>query len=109
MPRTVNGQLYYSIGEVAEIVGKSIQTIRLWDVWSDEREEEGQERFIPKPLRLTNRDVRYWNDEDIAQIQEFSDSIRYGSLSKYNRRRWGERGKNIKVDKSLEHRYAEMV
>jgi hypothetical protein len=89
--KIIKGEKYYKKREVADLVGKSPQTINLWDKWSREREEAGEERLIPKPIRLDNN-YRYWHEDDIEKIKEFADNIEYGDLAKYSRRQWGDRG-----------------
>lgn len=96
----IDGVKYVSIGVVAERLGKTVQTIRLWSKWSDEQEAQGLERYIPNEIRVGNRHIRCFKESDMPKIEEFSKAIKYGSLSKYNRSRWGARG-NIKIDKSL--------
>ena len=99
----IEGESYISIGKVAELVGKSVQTIRLWSDWSDEQEEKGLPRYIPAAVRLGVNGVRCFKESDVPKIKEFGETMKYGTLSRYNRRQWGERG-NIKVDKSIERR-----
>lgn len=90
--KILEGKRYFKKREVADIVGRSAQTINLWDKWSREREENGEERLIPKPMRLENN-YRYWCEEDIDKIKEFANNIEYGDLAKYSRRQWGDREK----------------
>lgn len=98
-----DGIEYVSIGIVAETVGKSVQTIRLWSDWSDEQESKGFPRYIPAPKRIGSKGIRCFDVADIPKIQEFSNTIKYGTLSRYNRKQWGKRGK-VRVDKSIENR-----
>lgn len=102
-PLEKEGVTYYSIGQVAEMTDKSVQTVRLWCEWSDAQEEEGKPRFVPKPRTdLDERGTRYFHEKDIPAIIKFSKNVPYGLMSPYNRKRWGERGKHVTIDKSME-------
>lgn len=102
--KVVDGVEYYSIGVVAKVIGKSEQTIKLWEKWSDQLEAEGKERFIPKSTRLGKNKTRCWTEEQIIEIKKFSENIKYGDLAKFSRTRWGEYGKQVKIDRSTEAR-----
>nr|WP_314462741.1 MerR family DNA-binding transcriptional regulator [uncultured Clostridium sp.] len=65
------GKRVYSRKEVANIVGVSTQTIRLW-------EEAGS---IPAPSRDEN-DYRYWVEDDIERIKEYAGLPRKEKLKK---------------------------
>lgn len=56
------GKRMYSRKEVADLVGVSTQTIRLW-------EDAGA---IPQSIR-DDKDYRYWLEEDVEKIKEYSD------------------------------------
>lgn len=56
------GKRVYSRKEVADLVGVSTQTIRLW-------EDAGN---IPQSIRDDN-DYRYWLEEDVEKIKEYAD------------------------------------
>jgi predicted DNA-binding transcriptional regulator AlpA len=102
--KIIDGIEYFRVGTVAEIVGKSRQTVQLWDSWSDELESDGKSRLIPKSTRIGKNEVRCWTEMEISQLVEFSKNIKYGDVSKFSRTRWGERGKEIKQDRSREGR-----
>ncbi len=78
---------------VAELIGKSKQTLILWDKYSDELESQGEARLIPKPVIIGNS--RYWTPDDLVKIREFSNNRSYGDLARFNRRRWGIRGTKV--------------
>lgn len=84
----------YTPKEIADKLGKSKQTLILWDKYSDELEAKGQQRLIPRPSRdsIGNRS---WTEAQYQEIKEFSDKISYGSLAQFNRRRWGKRGESM--------------
>lgn len=56
------GKRVYSRKEVADLVGVSTQTIRLW-------EDAGS---IPQSIRDEN-DYRYWLEEDVEKIKEYAE------------------------------------
>lgn len=90
--KIVNGIRYYTKKEVADLVGRTPLTIHNYDMWSNEREANGEERFIPQPLLIGS--YRYWSDDDVEVIKEFFKwvSQNRGSISKYSKRCWGKRG-----------------
>jgi len=90
--RIINGKMYFIRSEVAEMVGRTSQTIHLWDKWSDELEARGEERLIPAPIRIGGAEdekfkYRYWSAEDVEKIKEFADNIKYGDLREFTNRR----------------------
>lgn len=91
--KIIGGVRYYSKREVADLVGRSPQTIVLWDKWSEEEEAKGAKRLIPAPMRIGSGDYRFWNDDDIEAIKLFANTIERGSLAEYSRQQWGARGK----------------
>lgn len=101
-----DGVEYYSIGTVAELVGKSVQTIRLWDSWSEDLASNGSERLIPASHRIGKNKTRCWTEDEIQQIVEFSKNLKYGDIAPLSRTRWGEKSNNLKQDRSTEARQA---
>jgi hypothetical protein len=95
---------YYAIGTVSTLINKSTQTLRLWDVYSDDLEEQGKERLIPSSTRIGKNYTRCWTEDEIVKIAEFSNNLGYGDIAEYSRTRWGEKGKNIKQDRSTKAR-----
>lgn len=73
--------------EVSKLIGKSKQTLILWDKQSEELVRNNQERLIPKPIRLGGSMSRYWTVEQAEEIRKFSENISYGSLDGYSRRK----------------------
>ena len=86
--KIVNGKMYFTKKEVADMVERTPLTIHNYDAWSNEREEQGQERFIPKPIIMGH--YRYWTQEDVEKIREFVNWIENnrGAMAKYSRRIW---------------------
>lgn len=91
----IDGVEYKRINEVAKILGVHPNTLRNWDKFSEELEELGKERLIPKPYKMGAKGIRHWNEEDIAELRKFRDSDKYGQLAYFNRAEWGERGRHL--------------
>ncbi|KXZ39464.1 hypothetical protein SAMN05661008_00349 [Alkalithermobacter thermoalcaliphilus JW-YL-7 = DSM 7308] len=92
--RIIDNIQYYTTTDVAKEVGKSQQTIWLWDKYSNELEARNEPRLIPVPLWHNNS--RYYTAEQVEEIKEFSNNIKRGDLARFNREKWGKRGKEIK-------------
>lgn len=106
-PYTIlDGIEYYTVGTVSKAIGKSPQTIKLWDKWSDELQEQGKSRLIPESTRIGNNYVRCWTINQILEIKEYSNSIKYGDLAPFSRTRWGEKAKYLTEDRSTAARNA---
>lgn len=86
--KTLNNIKYYSSTEVANLIGKSRQTIVNWDKYSYELEAQGKKRLIPSPLRIRKNKNRYWSKEQIEEIRHFRDNIKHGDMAVFNRRLW---------------------
>jgi len=99
-----NGICYFTIGTVAKIVGKSVQTIGLWEKWSKELEKAGEKRLIPHCHRIGKGNIRCWNMEEIQRIVDFSKNIKYGDIAKFSRTRWGTAAEKMTNDRSTEAR-----
>lgn len=73
---------YYSKLETAQMVGKSTQTIILWEKAGDKLEAEGKPRLIPQAFRFFKDNKcggnRYWTAQDIEKIKIYADSVRRG-------------------------------
>lgn len=100
----INGVEYYSVSTIATVVNRSVQTIRLWDDYSNELEERGDPRLIPKPTRIGKKNSRGWTEDQVVEILEFSKSISYGDIAEFSRKRWGERGDTVSKDCSTKTR-----
>lgn len=88
--KVINGVKYYNSREVAEIVGRTRQTVVNWDKYSTELEERGDERLIPKPIRIGKNRNRYWTKVQIEEIKHFKDNMKRGDMAEFNRRLWGK-------------------
>jgi predicted transcriptional regulator len=73
-----NGKRYYTIGEAAEMIGRSPQTIKNWYKLA-----EGKKDFpaLPKIFYLDEKKTRYFSDVDVQVLEMFRDDVRYGSLT----------------------------
>lgn len=89
--KVIDGVRYYNSREVAEIVGRSRQTVVNWDKYSEELDERGEKRLIPKPIRIGKNRNRHWTKAQIEEIKHFRDNIKQGDMAEFNRRLWGKR------------------
>jgi hypothetical protein len=104
--KIINNVEYYRVGTVAMIIGKSRQTLQLWDTWSTELEEEGKDRLIPACTRIGKNNIRCWTADEIQLIIDFANSIEYGCMAEFSRRQWGERKNHLQQDRSIAGRKA---
>lgn len=79
----------YKIGQVAKLIGKSAQTIRLW--YKAEAEGKGLSstnpvKKLPEPTRGKGGH-RYFSEEDVKQLKDYSENIERGSMAKFNAER----------------------
>nr|WP_259548284.1 hypothetical protein [Heyndrickxia oleronia] len=91
--RIIDGQPMFSVGDCSAYTGKSVQTLNKYDKYSDTLESKGEARLIPKPLRINGQ--RLYTKEQVREIQQFIESKKYGLMSGFNRKRLGNRGKEI--------------
>lgn len=90
--KTINGETYLTIGEVAKIIERGTQTIKNWYEWQDkERTDELPEIYTD----LDAKGTRYFKEEDVPLLAMFRDNIKYGMMASVNRSKWGERGQKI--------------
>ncbi len=100
------GITYYSPMDIARMIGRSKQTVVLWDKYSDELERLEYERllragvdkesarilslgkrFIPKPKRFGVKMTRLWSEDQLEEIIKFSKNVTYGLLAQFNKQR----------------------
>lgn len=86
----MSGELL-STSQVAQRVNRDKQTVVNWDKYSTKLLEVGKDRLIPEPQWIDG--CRYWTEEQVDDIINFSRTITYGSLAEFNRTKWGKRGK----------------
>lgn len=80
--KVINGIIHYTATEVAQLCGKSAQTVNLWNKKSKELEEAGQERIIPPP-HIEENGYKYWSAENTQKIIEYASQSRkdlYGNM-----------------------------
>ena len=98
----LDGVEYYTTVKVAKIIGRSRQTVLLWYSYSQEEEKAGRPPFIPSPVIYKNKFL--WSRSSVQEIIKFKDKVQYGFLSKYSRALWQKRGRDIRIDGSIESR-----
>lgn len=90
--KEVDGVTYYSIGEAARVIGRTIGTVNHWYKW----EKTNGLDVLPDVHTFDERRIRYIKKEEIVDLIRFRDSVRYGDMSEYNRKNvWGKRGEEI--------------
>lgn len=100
--KIIDSVKYYTASEVGMLIGRSAQMIKLWDNWSDEREAEGKERFIPKSMRVGTRGDKYWSEYDVQLLQEFAVRKPMGLMKEYSRRQWSYKYMPKKEEETLD-------
>ena len=95
-----DGVEYLKIGEVADILGRSPQTIKIWYEWFEKQPEEYKEQNPFPEVRqdLDKRGTRYYRKDEIDYLLEFKQELGYGDITEITRDKWGERGKRIKEE-----------
>lgn len=88
--------IYYTIGEASELVERQPQTIKSWYRWAESEGLSLKEAGLPDYRR--DFDVKktfYFAEGDIPQLVDFRKKVRYGQMSEFNSKRWGNRGRSI--------------
>lgn len=80
------------IGEVAEMIDRSPQTIKNWYKWMEIQPSE-KHHLLPEVVKVGEKGIRHFHKADIPKLKKFRDHISYGSMSDFNRELWGKRGK----------------
>jgi len=93
----VDGKVYLRIGEAATIVNRTNSTIKNWYGWAEENDKVD---ILPEMIRIGERKDRYFLESDMDKLKNFANSIKYGSMSKFNEKLWGQR--NIENKRSTE-------
>lgn len=66
MPKNINGETYFTIGEVAKEVGISIQTIKRWEMVGK----------IPCACRLESNKWRVFSTEQVSKITKYANKMK---------------------------------
>lgn len=92
--RLIEGEKYYSIQEVADMLGRQAQTIKNWYQWYENAATEEEKARMSLPgfrQDVDNKGTRYFTADAIDQLDEFKKQVGYGTLAEWNRKRWGKR------------------
>lgn len=102
--KKLNGVICYRTSEVAVLIGKSYNSLSNYAKWSEEREKNGEERFLPVPVM--DGIARYWTMDDVEKIKEFYQFVKEnkGIVKEYSRRcySWESHPREIVSAPSLE-------
>ena len=66
------------IEEVALVVGVSIQTINNWYRWKKLHEDDELATLLPNYEQVGERQIRYWDQNDVWSIMEFKKRLPHG-------------------------------
>ena len=92
--RIIDGQRYFTTGDLGAYVNRSPATIAQWCKYNDILSDNGKERLIPEPLVINGQ--RLFTPEQALAVKEFAESKnKYGLLAEFNRKRLGRRGQEI--------------
>lgn len=92
--RIIDGQRYFTTGDLGAYVNRSPATIAQWCKYNDILSDNGKERLIPEPLVINGQ--RLFTTEQALAVKEFAElKNKYGLMAEYNRERLGKRGKEI--------------
>ncbi|MGQ4666665.1 hypothetical protein ACUIJN_12680 [Metabacillus halosaccharovorans] len=92
--RIIDGQRYFTTGDLGAYVNRSPATIAQWCKYNDILSDNGKERLIPEPLVINGQ--RLFTPEQALAVKEFAESKKkYGLLAEFNRKRLGKRGRDI--------------
>lgn len=92
--RFIQGQQFFTSGDVGAYVNKSILTINNWDKYSDILESRGEARLIPKPIRINGQ--RLFTPSQVKEIKVFADNFKRGQMREFNSNLYGKRSEGIK-------------
>lgn len=85
--RIVDGERWYTIREVGEIIHRGSKTIKNWYLWAELIDKFTLELFPPLPTPRTDFNkigTRFFTESDIQRLILFRDSINYGSMSDFS-------------------------
>lgn len=77
----IEGEKYYSLTEVAQIMGRTRATILRWH-------EYDIHKLLPNYIRVGKNNARFYKADDINKFKDFKKYIQYGDMKdvsmKYN-------------------------
>ena len=91
---TLLNSYYMATEEWESVLYLTLAEIKHTNKYSNELEARNEPRLIPAPFWYNGS--RYYTEEQVEEIREFSNSIKRGDLAEFNRKKWGKRGEEIK-------------
>lgn len=82
------GKNWYKVGEVCQMLNRSLSTINVWYEAQDFANENNIHFpfVLPEPRTdLDNRGSRFWDDEGVNKLKRFRDNLMRGDLAFYTR------------------------
>lgn len=67
-----------TITEVAVLINKSVQTINMWYAWKRKNPDNEYVKLLPDYEQDGERQIRYWNREDVWKLIEFGQQLPKG-------------------------------
>lgn len=87
--KIIDGKKFMTIGEVADMIGRTARTIKNWYEWAEQ--SEALKELPAIHTHLDKKGTRYFEENDIPALESFRDTIDYGKMAEYSRTRWGNR------------------
>jgi len=69
---------YYTIEEVAVMIGATVKTINFWYAWKNTKPDNELVNLLPDFYQEGKRRTRYWNSEDVWKLAEFKAKVPKG-------------------------------
>jgi len=91
--KKIGNKTYLKIGEVAKILDRSPQMIKIWYEYAEQHEEV---KLPDYRTDLDNAGSRYFLEEDVMKLEEFQQTIQRGMMAEVTSTKWGQRGKKVK-------------
>ena len=95
--------------KVSQYLDISVPTLNNWYKWYNNPRYEKPANMpkLPAYTQIGKRGIRYWNKEDLKDLEIFRDWLpkgRGGVMGDYNAQFWGDRGKGILKKKGLQNK-----
>lgn len=85
--KIINGEKYYTISEVSQLIGVTRVTILRWYEYEKNKDSK-YNCILPSYIRMGGNNTMYFNEKDIYKFKEFKDNTKKGDMAqisgKYN-------------------------
>lgn len=93
--KLINNEIYYSLGEVTQLIGKTRLTILRWY----EFESTQDVKYLPEYKQIGGNKARYFRRDDLYKFSEFQNNHMNGEMAKISNKYNGVNKKRNKVNK----------